>query len=876
MVWPTVSIIIPNYNGASYLRDCLASLRELDYPTERYEVIVVDNASTDDSIAVARQAFPAVQVVVLPWNQGFAAAANAGARTAGGEVLAFLNNDMRVAPDWLRALVAPLQAETEVACTGGLILDWEGTRVDFAGGVLNFYGHGFQPAYGLPRAVVDLPSEPVPVLFACGGAMAIRRAVFQESGGFDPDYFAYMEDVDLGWRLWVLGYRVLFVPAAVAYHRGHATGRRIPWAQRRLLYERNALATIIKNYDEVNLARALPAALLLMARRALARGQIDPRDYAITVRAERPDASSPGPTEAGATTGEQSASLVESTAVQTVSADLLSHLVAMGLVAEEIERLWAKRQAIQQRRRRPDREIVPLFRAPFETNDRQPAHLRCQMSLQQVFGVTAMFAPFVRPRVLLVLWDVVGETMAGPAIRYWEMARVLSREVAVTLAARAVAGQPPAEFVLVAYGDQPERLRALVEQHEVIVTQGFVLHHFPFVGESGRVLVVDLYDPFTLEGLVLRRERPRSERWQVHDSDLEILNVQLRRGDFFLCASERQRDYWLGMLAANGRLNPDCYDADPTFRSLIDVVPFGLPAEPPRSSRPVLKGVYPGIAPTDRVILWGGGVWEWLDPLTAIRALALVRAEHPEVKLFFLGTRSPNPDVPEMPILQAARALSRELGLLETAVFFNETWVPYHERAGYLLEADIGLSLHRPHLEARFAFRTRLLDYIWAGLPIICTRGDDLAEQIAAAGVGVVVDPECPEQVAGAIRALLAEPDARAMRADRFARLRADLTWERAVEPLRRFCLNPRPAPDRGRPTAPTADQRRPDHGEKVPPTPLWRLPLKAVATVRAQGLAGLLTEAGSYLLWLGQRAQTVPPGTPSASSPRRQGHGRV
>ncbi|MER3487156.1 MAG: hypothetical protein C4345_15435 [Chloroflexota bacterium] len=111
---------------------------------------------------------------------------------------------------------------------------------------------------------------------------------------------------------------------------------------------------------------------------------------------------------------------------------------------------------------------------------------------------------------------------------------------------------------------------------------------------------------------------------------------------------------------------------------------------------------------------------------------------------------------------------------------------------------------------------------------------------------------------------------------DCLASLRADLTWERAVEPLRRFCLNPRPAPDWGRPTTPTADQRRPDHGEKVPPTPLWRLPLKAVATVRAQGLAGLLTEAGSYLLWLGQRAQTVPPGTPSASSPRRQGHGRV
>src|SRR5690606_24914243 len=116
----------------------------------------------------------------------------------------------------------------------------------------------------------------------------------------------------------------------------------------------------------------------------------------------------------------------------------------------------------------------------------------------------------------------------------------------------------------------------------------------------------------------------------------------------------RQRDWWLGQLEAHGRINPATYGADPTLRRLVDVVPYGLPAEPPVATRPLIKGVWAGITPTDKVVLWGGGLWPWLDPLTAIRAIYLLQQARPEIKLIFPGTRHPNREVASMPTHLAA------------------------------------------------------------------------------------------------------------------------------------------------------------------------------------------------------------------------------
>ena len=133
-----------------------------------------------------------------------------------------------------------------------------------------------------------------------------------------------------------------------------------------------------------------------------------------------------------------------------------------------------------------------------------------------------------------------------------------------------------------------------------------------------------------------------SDRLAIHQRGVDVVLEQLQAADFLICASERQRDFWLGALSVANRINPYTSEADPSLRSLIDVVPFGLPAEPPRPSRSGIKGLVPGIAETDIVVLWWGGIWNWFDPVTAIEAMASLGSDVPGLKLYFTGVDHPN------------------------------------------------------------------------------------------------------------------------------------------------------------------------------------------------------------------------------------------
>lgn len=384
--------------------------------------------------------------------------------------------------------------------------------------------------------------------------------------------------------------------------------------------------------------------------------------------------------------------------------------------------------------------------------------------------------------------------MAGPAIRCWEFARVLSRQAQVTLVTPHPTSLTPDTFKLVQY--DAARLEALASESDLIILSGSTLWRFPFLKTVDVPLVVDIYDPFLLESLPLLSCQPDGERNRRHTDVLDALTDLLTWGDFFMCSSEKQRDYWLGWLNALDRINPLTYDNDPTLRQLIDVVAFGLPDTPPRHTHTVLKGVRPGIEPTDHVVVWGGGVYNWFDPLTLIRAMERVSAQRPDVKLIFLGIRHPNPDVGGGEMAEQAVALSQELGLYEKCVFFND-WTPYNERQNYLLEADVGISLHFAHLETHFSFRTRLLDYIWAALPIIVTRGDVLSTFIEQHQLGWVVDYESVDGVTAAI--LESAGASRGEFRFRFAAVTPQLSWDTVMQPLVDFCREPRYAPDRQR-----------------------------------------------------------------------------
>jgi hypothetical protein len=383
-------------------------------------------------------------------------------------------------------------------------------------------------------------------------------------------------------------------------------------------------------------------------------------------------------------------------------------------------------------------------------------------------------------------------------------------------------------------------MQAAIKPADVIVTLGSIVAEYPFLTNCEKPLVLDLYDPFLLAGLHKFADRPIFERLVLNERYRCIHQTQLGAADFMLCASEKQRDYWLGMLTAVGRINPFTSDDDPALRKLIDVVPFGLPAVSPAHSRPVLKGAHPAIAASDKVLLWGGGIWNWFDAPTIIRAMAIISRQRSDVKLFFMGINHPNMALPKMQAVEQAINLSKELELYDKCVFFND-WVPYNERHNYLLEADIGVSLHLDHVETRFAFRTRFLDYLWAGLPIMATEGDILSETVQTWDLGKVVKPGDVPGVVKAVLDLLNTPNLRAVYGDSFHKVAAQYRWEAVARPLVDFCLAPHTAADK-------AYLRRSAVGRWLDQ---WGpLAGKAGQAIRQQGPGGLLHKVAEYLRW--------------------------
>jgi GT2 family glycosyltransferase len=256
-------------NGRDHLETCLASLERLEYPRNNLQVVVVDNASRDDSVDFVKKSFPWVQVQSNETNLGFAPALNQACRDVQSDYLAFLNNDTRVEPDWLSRLVDVLESSAgrreSIAAACGAILDWDGLGVQFFGGYINLNGKAFHDTFSPEDLGSALAVQPT--LYACGAGMVIRTQVFLESGGFDDDYFMIYEDVDLGWRLNILGFRSALVRDARMYHHESASLKSLDYTRKALWWERNALWTIYKNFSDSYLESIWPAALAMAFKR---------------------------------------------------------------------------------------------------------------------------------------------------------------------------------------------------------------------------------------------------------------------------------------------------------------------------------------------------------------------------------------------------------------------------------------------------------------------------------------------------------------------------------------------------------------------------------------------------------------------------------
>jgi len=219
---PNVSVIIVNYNGRHHLESCLTAVQQQDVPCE---IVLVDNASKDGSVAFVRQRFPKVRILELDQNLGFAEGNNVGAQSATGRYLAFLNNDTCAVSSWIRELVNAIDKDPDIGCVASRIVYLHDPLIiDSAGDGLTRSGGAFKHGHGCAS---DQMTQSREVFGACGAAFLIRKDLFDILGGFDKDFFVSHEDVDLSYRARLLGYKCLYVPEAVVMHAGSSTlGRR--------------------------------------------------------------------------------------------------------------------------------------------------------------------------------------------------------------------------------------------------------------------------------------------------------------------------------------------------------------------------------------------------------------------------------------------------------------------------------------------------------------------------------------------------------------------------------------------------------------------------------------------------------------------------
>ena len=363
---PLISVVLVNWNGKEHLDECLGSLQKQRSPKGGFEIILVDNASTDGSVEFVERAYPAVRVIRNKANKGFAEGCNIGARASGAEFVAFMNTDMRAGESWLEELHAPfLRGDNGLACTVSKSLSWDGKGLDFPGKHTSILGMNvpFRPWTCDKK---DYSDEDY-LLWGSGGNMLVRREVFLRSGGFDKDYFMYHEDVDFGWRLWVMGYKVLYAPRALVHHKvggsiAKATGKAGGRQYQYFLLERNTLMTLMKNLDDDNLARALPIVLLQLARKFLVYAGIDWKAFG--------DRGTRHP------------------AAYDMSPEVMTPIAAAASIADMMPSLAKKRAFVQSRRKRPDAEVFALMDVPLSHFfDYLPGEAKSGREMVRFFGL---------------------------------------------------------------------------------------------------------------------------------------------------------------------------------------------------------------------------------------------------------------------------------------------------------------------------------------------------------------------------------------------------------------------------------------------------------------------------------------------------------
>jgi glycosyltransferase involved in cell wall biosynthesis len=375
-------------------------------------------------------------------------------------------------------------------------------------------------------------------------------------------------------------------------------------------------------------------------------------------------------------------------------------------------------------------------------------------------------------RIMVLAAGPMDERLAGPEIRALEFTKALSKDFEVTLLAQR--SEPTTR----------DGVRVLPARRQVVASEAaradVVLSPFlpPYLLALKPLLkfsaISDQYDPYELELATL----PNKNRERHLRTLVKFRALQLRQADVVLCAAERQREA-LTRAASQEVVRGERLRIEPV------VIPFGISPPPSGTGRRRLREHFPAIGADDKVIIWWGSVWKWLDAETVIQAVGEIAQHRADIKLVITAGQPPNKNSSKFDATESAVALARDLGLDGRSVFFLQDWIPYEERYDYLKDADLGITLHRSDQEARLAARARYMDYLSVGIPCVLGRGDEVADDFETAGYAVLVDQPDPSSLARQLLALLDDPTELERRRAAGMRLAQERQWSAIGEHLR-------------------------------------------------------------------------------------------
>ena len=398
-------------------------------------------------------------------------------------------------------------------------------------------------------------------------------------------------------------------------------------------------------------------------------------------------------------------------------------------------------------------------------------------------------------KILIISHDKIGNNMAGPGIRYHQMAEVLSKSFDVTIGFFDPTYLPDSSFLRsynVLHVDNKKFHDGFKDKNSVI-SMWLSEDMMTFCKDNNIFIAFDVYAPVPVEGLalfMLGGEKITADTDYYYRQSYNLYEKFFQYGDLFLFSNRRQLDFWVGYVFGSGIINVSNYLKRNLFERFV-IAPMGIDEKQELiHTKNVMRDSIKGIEKNDQILLWTGGIWNWFDAQTLIKAMEEISKVRSDIKLVFFGTKHPNPDVPAMQEASAALSLATELKLLNKNVFIHEGWVPYEDRINYLLEADVAINTTKDTIESEFAHRTRVLDHILANLPTVATSGDFLSDDIIIRDdIGIVVPPHNVKELVKAILSSV-EPKRNSQLRENISKIRHQYDWSQTLSPLYEALLN--------------------------------------------------------------------------------------